>query len=219
MQSKNFVIFALDGTLVNHSEGLEAGLVEFADLRSLGPDGLAFLQHINVAGLSVQETWEEICTHFNFPEAPSDLASTFADMLPELTRPYPGVAAGIRKLREDGWKVGVLSNGPESRQRRKLQDGMADLFDALLFCDGPGPRKPDLAAFRRVAELACADLEGGWMVGDSLTEDIAGGAAAGMHTIWISPDAVPDGGGTSPDFVAANASEMFAILQREGRSQ
>ncbi|MFI6811893.1 HAD family hydrolase [Nonomuraea sp. NPDC050328] len=44
-----------------------------------------------------------------------------------------------------------------------------------------GVRKPD----PRLFELAAQRCGGGWMVGDDLTADIQGAAAAGLRTIWV----------------------------------
>ncbi|WP_239104210.1 HAD hydrolase-like protein [Microbispora corallina] len=52
---------------------------------------------------------------------------------------------------------------------------------------------------------------GGWMIGDNLVADIAGGRAAGLRTIWIDrgtwPDSEPDA-----DHVVTDVLQAMEIL-------
>ncbi|WP_275411746.1 HAD family hydrolase [Winogradskya humida] len=51
---------------------------------------------------------------------------------------------------------------------------------------GAGVRKPDRRIFELGAEAAGRSLaDGGWMIGDHPEYDIAGGAAAGLRTVWL----------------------------------
>ena len=53
------------------------------------------------------------------------------------------------------------------------------------------------------------------MVGDSLTLDIAGGAGAGLRTVWV---AQPGPGGEqaapAPDFTVASVAQAVGVLLR-----
>lgn len=111
-----------------------------------------------------------------------------------------------------------MTNGAEARQRPKMHDALDQLFDAVFFAFDEPVSKPDPEAFRLVAERAGAALEGAWMVGDSLTDDVAAGAAVGMSTIWVSngkelPDPVP--GGVRPDVTVTSVAQAFEIMARE----
>ncbi|WP_433222134.1 HAD hydrolase-like protein [Microtetraspora malaysiensis] len=57
-------------------------------------------------------------------------------------------------------------------------------------------------------------VDGGWVIGDHLTADIAGGRAAGLQTIWIDrgtwPVHEPDA-----DHVVTDALRAMEILNRE----
>ena len=50
------------------------------------------------------------------------------------------------------------------------------------------------------------------MVGDSLTADIAGAAAFGMHTCWYTPDAAPCPEGFAPTFTVTSPAQVAALL-------
>lgn len=52
-------------------------------------------------------------------------------------------------------------------------------------------RKPDRAIFELAARRLGVPLHG-WMIGDGLESDIAGGAAAGLRTAWITGGDIDD---------------------------
>jgi len=71
-------------------------------------------------------------------------------------------------------------------------------FDAICASEVVGAAKPHPAIFEMAAELCESPLEG-WMTGDSVVADMAGGRGVGLGTIWIargrtwtSPDPAPD---------------------------
>ncbi|WP_135363913.1 HAD family hydrolase [Halosimplex halophilum] len=99
-------------------------------------------------------------------------------------------------------EVGLVTNGGEATQTAKLERlGVADAFDATVFCDpanGVEP-KPDTEPFERV--LADLDAPAGrtLYVGDSHGADVVGAHAAGLHSAWVplvrhdaAPPADPD---------------------------
>ncbi|MCL4543475.1 MAG: hypothetical protein M1118_02575 [Chloroflexi bacterium] len=133
------VVFDLDDTLVDYAGAIDLALSAFATQRGLSEEDLAFLREVNSRPLSVHESWQTIKTHFGFGETADELALAFAAMVPTQTIPFEGVALGL-----------------------------AELFDAMCFCDGDGPRKPEPVVFAEVARRTGAELAGAWMVGDSL---------------------------------------------------
>lgn len=66
---------------------------------------------------------------------------------------------------------------------------MYDFFETLFISGQIGAEKPSAVYFDRCMErLPGVRPEQCLMIGDSLTADIAGGRAAGMHTCWFDPD-------------------------------
>lgn len=99
---------------------------------------------------------------------------------------YPGVLDGLRRLREHGAELVLVTNGTVTQQREKLRrTGLDPLLDRVLISEAAGVRKPD----PRIFALAVDGLVGGvetWMVGDHPSADIEGGRAAGFSTGWVS---------------------------------
>ena len=50
------------------------------------------------------------------------------------------------------------------------------------------------------------------MIGDSLTSDIQGAQAAGMKTIWVNREGLPNNNSIIPDFEVTTLSELKNIL-------
>ncbi|MDT0380951.1 HAD family hydrolase [Streptomyces sp. DSM 42041] len=209
---KKFVIFDLDDTLVDSIGGIDRWFVELTEQRALGPDGLAFLREEQQRPVSPAETFRAIVDRFGFTESPSELRQLFWERWPRLVRPVEGVPEHLRALRGQGWRTALLTNGREDQQRPKMRDDLGDLFDVLCFAHDEGVSKPDPEAFRIVERRAATSLEGGWMVGDSLSDDIASAAALGMSTIWVSGGRELPDDGALPNEVVETVSEAFRIL-------
>ncbi|MBT2456051.1 HAD family hydrolase [Streptomyces sp. ISL-86] len=209
-----FAVFDLDDTLVDYVGSIDAAFVALAEERGLGPEGLEFLRAEQEKPGTPEESWKAIADRFGFPESPEELTRAFADRLPALCRPYEGAIEGLRALRAAGWRIALLTNGSEPAQRIKMSTGFEGLFDAHCFTDEETARKPDPSVFHLVAERTGAELEGAWMVGDSLSADIAGGAAVGMRTLWVSGGRAPRAGGPTPDITVPVIAEAFPLLLR-----
>ena len=50
------------------------------------------------------------------------------------------------------------------------------------------------------------------MIGDSLSSDIAGAAAAGIKSCWYNPDSLPAEDGIKPDFEIKKLKDVKNII-------
>lgn len=209
-----FVIFDLDDTLVDSAGAVDAWFAELVEQRELGPGALEFLRAEGRRPVSPQESFQAIVERFNLAESPAQLQHAFRRRQPQLARPFDGAVTGLEALRDRGWRTALLTNGPESQQRPKLGNRLGSLFDVLCFTYDEAVRKPDPAAFELVAERAGVKLAGAWMVGDSLSEDLAPARSLGMSTIWVSNTPVPPDADPAchPDEIVPTITEAFAIL-------
>ena len=58
-------------------------------------------------------------------------------------------------------------------------------FDVVVVEGEFGIGKPEPAVFRHALAAVGRQPHEAWMVGDDLAKDIAGGDAAGLHTVWV----------------------------------
>lgn len=129
------------------------------------------------AGYPVTETtWQEF----------SDL---YLDRLAECSRTVPGAHELLQRLRADGFKTGVLSNGFKEVQYRKLASaGLSDLIDCVVLSDEIGINKPDRRLYDHAVAKAGTTAEESLIVGDNPDTDILGGINAGWDVLYFNRD-------------------------------
>jgi len=108
-----------------------------------------------------------------------------------------GVADVLVGLRRRGIPVVVLTNHHSlPKQQDKIAEcGLTHLVDRLFVSADIGHTKPDKAAFATVLSSYACDAQEAVMVGDSLTTDIEGALAAGLHAVWLNRLKTPVPGG------------------------
>jgi HAD superfamily hydrolase (TIGR01549 family) len=181
------VVFDLDGTLVDQARAARLWAEEFVVEWAL-PDTVVdrvsaeLTQRTSKDGL-----FEKLVSDLSLPISAGELWGAYRRRMPDLVRCTEEDKDALRKLRQAGWTLGIASNGATDNQEGKIRNtGLADLVDGWVISAEIGYRKPDPEIFQALARhLDCA-LDG-WMIGDSLEHDVAGGSAAGLRTAWISP--------------------------------
>ena len=125
----------------------------------------------------------------------------------------PGAEDAIAQAAAIG-PVGVVTNGPEPRQRAKLDAlGIADRFQTIVYAAELPRSKPHAVPFEQaVADLGVA-RERTLYVGNSLAYDVAGAQNAGLAVAWLRGD--DEQGDYDPEYVIDSLSELSAILRGE----
>lgn len=175
------VVFDLDGTLIDsHADIYNCVVlamaacgrpdVTFEDAEALGGVPLhVFHEHFALEGT---------CDHF------VRIYRAFQDTHGlATTTVYPGVRSLLEAL--EGVPLAVASTKPTHRvvEHTKAM-GLDQHFDLLQGTEGP-PYKPDPAVLFRVLEHFGADPAESWMVGDQVT-DVLAGKAARMRTVGVT---------------------------------
>jgi HAD superfamily hydrolase (TIGR01549 family) len=209
-------LFDLDDTLIDHRAAFRAWAEEFAVEHGLGSEGVSWLLTAKADHSGPKDRlFFSIRDEFDLAESADQLWRRYRRRIPELASCRSEDLEALEQLRGAGWRIGIVTNGMADNQLAKIKrTGLAELVDASCVSDEVGIRKPDPRIFHLAAKR-CGMPAGspGWMIGDSLTLDIAGGRAAGLRTVWINPSQreVPtdqDG----PDFAVASAAEAVQRL-------
>jgi putative hydrolase of the HAD superfamily len=101
---------------------------------------------------------------------------------------FADVPAGLAALRDDGWRLVVVSNWDVSLHERLAETGIAPLVDGAVASAELGAAKPDPAIFAHALELAGARAAGSWHAGDSVEADVEGARAAGLRPVLVARD-------------------------------
>ena len=149
--------------------------------------------------------------------------------LPGEFRVAPGAADAVRRLRERGWLVFVVTNQPEVARGRIRPADLEAMHAALraavpvddvAVCphddaSGCECRKPRPGLVRGLAARHGVDLARSFLVGDTW-RDVGAGRAAGCRTIRLPP---PPGGqaraGYEPDLAVSSLEEAVAAIEKE----
>lgn len=99
---------------------------------------------------------------------------------------YPDAVPTLSWLRERAKRLFWISNGFARYQVPVMEAlGLQKYFDGHFAPDTHGAIKPHKEVYDRIIQAAGGSAAQGFMIGDSLTTDVAGGRRAGLHTIWL----------------------------------
>lgn len=185
------ILFDLDGTLVDTAPDLLASLnavltraghrvVKPAELRSMVGHGVKALFEGAFEETGTPVSAEELTRYSD------EFMAHYRENIARESRPFPGVVETLKRLADEGAKLGVCSNKPQELTDLLLaQLDLARHFGAVY---GGGRAAHNKPAADHVLELVDA-LEGSRgravLIGDS-TVDVAAARAAGIPVIVMS---------------------------------
>ncbi|GAA3095009.1 hypothetical protein GCM10010530_20080 [Kribbella aluminosa] len=187
VRTARLACFDLDNTLIDRNGAFLRWARWWVELQGLHETALEwFVAHDNGGFRPRAELFSMARERFGIAASVDDLVASYDEEHPLFTWVRPAVLDGLASLRSAGWRVAVVTNGDPAQQDLKLEYTQIDkAVDYACVSGAVGVRKPDPRIFELVAERTGATLEGGWMVGDHPSYDIAGGIAAGLRTIRV----------------------------------
>ena len=121
-------------------------------------------------------------------------AQAFRMLSMEYIRLYPGVMEALRKLREKGYRLWLLSNAQRVFTAYELRHlGLDDQFDGIYISSDYGFRKPDSRFFRALINDHELDITKCLMIGNDRRTDIGGAQAVGLDTLYLHANITPPG--------------------------
>lgn len=188
------VIFDLDQTLLDKDRSL-LGFAGYQYERfSLGSyisakqDYLEAFSELNHMTMPKEEVYEQIGAIFGIGK------SVLALLLDDLNRNFhvysvgfPGLHPMLDTLKDQGYKLGIITNGRDFYQRNKIAAlGIGDYFSVIVTSGAVHVKKPDHAIFRLALNQLHTSSERSVFIGDNLQADIAPAKELGMYTILKS---------------------------------
>jgi putative hydrolase of the HAD superfamily len=90
---------------------------------------------------------------------------------------------------------------------------LAGHFDAVVISGEIATAKPDSAIFEATLDRLQLTRAGVWHVGDSLSTDVAGAAAAGIGSVWLNRSRrVPGPADPRPDIEVVSLRGLLGLL-------
>ncbi|GAB2462067.1 HAD family hydrolase [Nocardioides hungaricus] len=203
----------LDGTLVDQAAAARTWAREFADKWDLPGTAVDKVAAALTARRSKGEVFAELVERLKLPAAVEGVWLDYRTRMPDLVAVTDGDRRALTDLRAAGWTLGIVTNGMADNQEGKIRrTGLDALVDGWAISEEVGARKPDQKVFRALAERLGCPLDG-WMIGDSLELDIAGGACVGLKTAWINDDGTdPTTYSCRPDLIVDSVAAAAAVI-------
>lgn len=184
---QRFVLFDLDNTLVDRHGTLAEWSEDFVARHRLSEAVRQELLDL-LGERAYPSSFEEIRARYRLVGTADQLWRSYCADIAAMVSCPADVLNGLDELRGLGWPIGVATNGAVDIQLAKLRaTGIHSRVDGICVSEEATCRKPDPRMFALAAERCGITLAaGGWMVGDNPINDIGGGQAAGLETVWIA---------------------------------
>ena len=102
---------------------------------------------------------------------------------------YDGAEELLQKIHQDGYKLGIITDGRPEGQRAKIKAlGLDALIDHIIVTDELGGveyRKPNKAAFVMMREALGVTFKEMCYIGDNIKKDFTAPEVLGMKKIWF----------------------------------
>ncbi|MGB3734351.1 MAG: YjjG family noncanonical pyrimidine nucleotidase [Ilumatobacter sp.] len=202
------VLFDLDHTLLDSNASEQAAFALTMQSVGVAPtdetfevyDGInqALWRQVEAGEITPHDVkvrrFERLLDRLGAQGDPIEMGATFVRGLTDHGDLYPGVGGLLDSIAGRS-RLGLVTNGIGPVQRGRLDRlDIARYFEVVSVSGELAMSKPARAIFdHTLAELGVTDRADVVMIGDSLSSDIAGGANAGIDTIWFNQHGAPQG--------------------------
>ena len=224
-----FLLFDADNTLFDFSESERIAFSEtLCDCGiSETPDMLPAYSRGNIAcweefesGLITKEEllvkrFALFAARFCPEKDPAKLNDVYTGHLGEVGVLLPGALEMVKRLKEAGARVYIVTNGLEKVQRGRFAGcELMEYVDGVFISECLGANKPDRLFFERAAaQIEGFDKSRAVVIGDSPTGDIRGANNFGVDCVWYNPEGRPAPQDMKIDKTVANFDEMESFLK------
>ena len=178
------IIFDLDDTLYPEKQYIRSGFQTVAEF--LGKKNYAdrLWKYFEGGKAAIDELLKQIGQE----EKRERCLEVYREHVPQI-RLYEGVTELIQELKNQGIKVGIITDGRVSGQKKKMKAlGLDQLVEEIIITDELGGaqfRKPCDIAFRIMQRRWEIPFEQMMYVGDNVEKDFQAPRQLGMRSLWI----------------------------------
>ncbi len=212
-------ILDMDGTVVDTAPDIANAANQ--TLRDLGMSPLPVRQIAGYIGGGVVKLMERCLAERadELLEQSIPIYTKYYDAKPAVeSRLYPGVLAGMQKIKAEGGLIGICTQKPEGFSHRiNEQLGIAEYVDCLVGPDSVTHKKPHPEPVLKVLEKLGVDKDTAIFVGDAAS-DIIAGEAAGVTTCAVTygygkPETLL---AENPDYTIDAFEQLFDLVRISG---
>ena len=178
------VIFDLDDTLYSEKEYVRSGYKAVAAYLGDEKHADTLYKYFEEGNPAIDQILKDLSRE----NEKDKVLEIYREQTPDIHL-YQGVPDIIRKLKEKNVKLGIITDGRPSGQRKKIEAlGIGDLFDDIIITDELGGtqfRKPCDIAFRIMRTKWCLPYEEIVYIGDNASKDFQAVTQLGMRGIYF----------------------------------
>lgn len=189
--SVKIVLFDLDNTLFDRAGTYRAWAARYVEKMGLEETEVEWFCEMDQDGFADRRAiWAQAKERLGLRQPTRELLAAYRTSYLESCEPDDAVLGALSSLRDQGWRIGIVTNGAMPHQANKADRlGLLPFVDAFCGSGELGVEKPDRRIFdeaiRRCAGINTLQNEMCWMVGDAPVPDIGGGRSVGLRTIWL----------------------------------
>ena len=115
-----------------------------------------------------------------------EVAEKYRDLRQARSTLFPGAMDALDRLRAEGVRLGMMTNGAAATQRAKIERfGLAPYFDHIVIEGEFGAGKPDRRVYDTLLSALDVTPADAWAIGDHLEFDVLAPMQLGLHGIWV----------------------------------
>ena len=160
------------------------------------------------------ETVDAALQHFGKGDATlaAQMVRAYEGLRDEYLEPVPHALETLETLCARKKRLGLLSNGNATYQRRKIErHHLAPFFNCILIEEEFGLAKPDPRTYLAALEQLGVSPREAWMIGDNLALDVGAPQQLGVVGIWFDPAwrGLPEGSPVHPDQIIHTLPDLL----------
>ena len=192
VMTKKAIFFDLDNTLYDYTSYYSAVLRKISNYLSIKyglPSEEIYITGMNLFKIKTSrypKYFNDLLEIFNIPQHEVTKCLEIFNNYSEKLTPYEDVIPTLEKLRNEGYIVGIITDGNPKRQKQKIKLlGLEKYFDIIVFTHDLNSPKPSSIPYRYGLEKTGIHPSFAYYVGDDPRIDFKGAKEVGMTTIRI----------------------------------
>ncbi|WP_431799704.1 HAD family hydrolase [Halobacillus andaensis] len=191
------VLFDLDGTMLNREQSLkkfaQSQYYKYIQLQQAAEESLyiARLMELDDRGYVAKEVvYDTLMEELKLKELTAGmLVEDYFTRFQQFCTPFPQLNETLTNLKQQGYKLGIITNGKYPFQHDNIRALHIDhFFNVILTSEYEGIKKPDPLIFQRALNRLRVTAEESVFVGDHPEKDVQAAVSAGMHGVLKRDD-------------------------------